>query len=188
MSISHKQPSITNLVIDYCKTQEQSYEVLVPDFLARQEKGIETYGTTLQPFNGRDALQDLYEELLDACQYTKQLCYESNNKQIFVYYFENLINLAYSCKKYMTDRGQNKMIIKKYVIVDLFSKPASFNDFRYREIPHLFRDSYTKQEAQYIVMRLNDCYDRDMFFIEKIDSPCESLQNDPWFTSEESYE
>ena len=31
-----------------------------------QASGISRYGTGLQPFNGRDALRDLYEELLDA--------------------------------------------------------------------------------------------------------------------------
>jgi hypothetical protein len=34
--------------------------------------GFETYGTPLQTFNGRDALQDAMEEALDACQYLYQ--------------------------------------------------------------------------------------------------------------------
>ena len=38
----------------------------------RRELGIERYGTALQPFNGRDALQDLYEELMDGMVYIRQ--------------------------------------------------------------------------------------------------------------------
>jgi transcriptional regulator with XRE-family HTH domain len=38
----------------------------------RERKGIKTYGTTLQTHNGRDALQDLLEELVDAWRYAQQ--------------------------------------------------------------------------------------------------------------------
>lgn len=38
------------------------------------------YGTHLQPHNGRDALVDLYEELIDACLYIKQLMMERGNE------------------------------------------------------------------------------------------------------------
>ena len=33
--------------------------------------GIRKYGTPLQPDNGRDSLQDAYEEALDLCVYLK---------------------------------------------------------------------------------------------------------------------
>ncbi|HET9144099.1 hypothetical protein [Actinophytocola sp.] len=42
------------------------------DLMAREAIGITRYGTPLQPFNGRDADLDLYEELLDAAAYMKQ--------------------------------------------------------------------------------------------------------------------
>jgi hypothetical protein len=45
---------------------------VVEDIRKRRELGISRYGTALQPFNGRDALLDLYEELLDAVMYIKQ--------------------------------------------------------------------------------------------------------------------
>lgn len=48
-------------------------ETLKNYFLARRQKGIDTYGTPLQPFNGRDARQDLMEEILDACAYARQI-------------------------------------------------------------------------------------------------------------------
>lgn len=45
---------------------------VIADIQARREVGIRRYGTALQPHNGRDALLDLYEELLDAAMYVKQ--------------------------------------------------------------------------------------------------------------------
>lgn len=42
----------------------------------RAEHGRRHYGTYLQPFNARDALHDLEDEVLDACQYAKQAVYE----------------------------------------------------------------------------------------------------------------
>lgn len=46
------------------------------DLESRERLGISRYGTALQPHNGRDALRDLYEELLDACCYIKQVITE----------------------------------------------------------------------------------------------------------------
>lgn len=45
---------------------------VIADIRARREIGIKRYGTALQPHNGRNALLDLYEELLDAAMYVKQ--------------------------------------------------------------------------------------------------------------------
>ena len=50
--------------------------MVIADIAARREVGISRYGTALQAFNGRDALQDLYEELLDACMYIRQVVEE----------------------------------------------------------------------------------------------------------------
>jgi hypothetical protein len=50
------------------------------DIDARRNLGIKRYGTALQPYNGRDALLDLYEELLDAAMYCKQLLLERHEK------------------------------------------------------------------------------------------------------------
>lgn len=54
---------------------------VIADLREREKKGIQTYGTTLQTHNGRDALRDLYEELLDACQYLKQLMMERDEHE-----------------------------------------------------------------------------------------------------------
>lgn len=50
--------------------------LVVRDLFDRAQKGVETYGVPLQPLNGRDALWDLYEELLDAACYVRQAIYE----------------------------------------------------------------------------------------------------------------
>lgn len=50
--------------------------LVIADMERRRELGIQRYGIALQCFNGRDALLDLYEELLDACMYAKQLLVE----------------------------------------------------------------------------------------------------------------
>jgi hypothetical protein len=47
-------------------------ESLIAHLRERQAQGIRTYGTSLQTFNGRRALVDLREELLDALQYVEQ--------------------------------------------------------------------------------------------------------------------
>jgi hypothetical protein len=44
--------------------------------LEREDKGKKTYGTTLQPYNGRSALQDALEEVADLFVYLTQLAVE----------------------------------------------------------------------------------------------------------------
>jgi hypothetical protein len=45
---------------------------------AQERKGIATYGTTLQTFNGRDALLDGMQEAVDLFQYLVQAKLERN--------------------------------------------------------------------------------------------------------------
>lgn len=66
--ISNNNPHIADLVIQ--------------DMAARKELGIQKYGTALQPFNGRDALMDAYQEALDLCMYLRQAIEERNGQQI----------------------------------------------------------------------------------------------------------
>ena len=47
------------------------WDLVVEDMRARDALGRSRYGTPLQAGNGRDALRDLYEELLDAAVYAK---------------------------------------------------------------------------------------------------------------------
>lgn len=54
---------------------------VIADLKKRKEDGIKKYGVPLQANNGRDGLQDLYEELLDAAQYVKQVMVERDVKK-----------------------------------------------------------------------------------------------------------
>jgi len=47
-------------------------EDVIEDFVERENVGVESYGGPLQINNGRDALVDAYEELLDAFMYLTQ--------------------------------------------------------------------------------------------------------------------
>lgn len=47
-------------------------DLVIEDIKKRADVGLKKYGRPLTSFNGRSALQDLYEELLDAAQYIKQ--------------------------------------------------------------------------------------------------------------------
>lgn len=46
-------------------------DLVMADIEARKELGLKKYGTLLQPFNGRNMLQDAYEESLDLCIYLR---------------------------------------------------------------------------------------------------------------------
>lgn len=56
-------------------------DLVIQDIAARKELGLAKYGVPLQPFNGRNALQDLYEELLDAAKYIKQRIVEDEESR-----------------------------------------------------------------------------------------------------------
>lgn len=46
-------------------------DLVMADLEKRKQHGIRKYGTALQASNGRDHLQDLYEELMDAVVYVR---------------------------------------------------------------------------------------------------------------------
>lgn len=56
------------------------HDLVSEDLYSRLELGIKTYKTPLQPHNGRDALRDVYEELLDAACYIRQALYERDGR------------------------------------------------------------------------------------------------------------
>lgn len=55
-------------------------ELVMQDMAKRLELGIERYGTGLQADNGRDMLQDAYEEALDLCVYLRGIMYERDSQ------------------------------------------------------------------------------------------------------------
>jgi hypothetical protein len=48
------------------------WELVIEDMRERDRVGRREYGTPLQPFNGRDALVDAYQEALDLAVYLRQ--------------------------------------------------------------------------------------------------------------------
>jgi hypothetical protein len=69
--------------------------VIVPlvlsDLQERMRIGTERYGEPLKAFNGRNALQDAYEEALDKCVYLRQALEEAR---------ENAVQQDYFCRKF----------------------------------------------------------------------------------------
>ncbi len=54
--------------------------LVVNDMISRDAFGLEKYGTSLQPHNGRDVLMDAYEEALDLCVYLRQAIFERDER------------------------------------------------------------------------------------------------------------
>lgn len=52
------------------------HDLVIEDLRRRLEVGIRRYGQPLQPFNGRNALRDAYEEVLDLAVYLRQAIWE----------------------------------------------------------------------------------------------------------------
>ena len=56
-------------------------DLVKQDLDEQRRKGRVIYGEELRPFNGRDALQDAYEEALDMACYLKQAMIERDTPQ-----------------------------------------------------------------------------------------------------------
>lgn len=56
-------------------------DLVIQDMAERKQLGIKRYGTALQPFNGRDALVDAYQEALDLCVYLRQAIEERDGNK-----------------------------------------------------------------------------------------------------------
>lgn len=52
------------------------WDLVMKDMEARDQLGESRYGTRLQPHNGRDALKDAYQEVLDLAVYLRQELYQ----------------------------------------------------------------------------------------------------------------
>ncbi|WP_339377445.1 hypothetical protein [Calothrix sp. NIES-2100] len=72
----------------------QEHPELKEYFLQRRNIGLQTYGKRLNPFNGRDAYKDLFEELLDACAYAYQLYLENPNDTKYHVIYEAVTELT----------------------------------------------------------------------------------------------
>lgn len=56
------------------------WPIVIEDMQQRHEFGKRKYGVGLQPHNGRDALKDAYEEVLDLAVYLRTTIYERDGK------------------------------------------------------------------------------------------------------------
>jgi len=54
---------------------------VITDMMNRNEFGAQKYNKYLLPNDGRDSLQDLYEELLDAAVYIKKVMIERDQNE-----------------------------------------------------------------------------------------------------------
>lgn len=59
---------------------QATWGLVISDMAMRNNIGTQKYGTPLQPFNGRNSLQDAYEEVLDLAVYLKNAIIESEKK------------------------------------------------------------------------------------------------------------
>ncbi len=77
----------SNLVTEQTKPMEERsflpvvWNLVLEDMKLRDQIGRQRYGTPLQPFNGRDALVDAYQEALDLVVYLRQAIWERDNKK-----------------------------------------------------------------------------------------------------------
>ena len=95
--IPNSHRSIHDIVIDDIKGvfSLATEKAVVRTALAeRKEKGLQTYGTILQPHNGRDALQDCFEELLDAACYACQACLENPENLLYRQLYNKTLQLC----------------------------------------------------------------------------------------------
>jgi hypothetical protein len=82
---TNTNPAIADLVemdLSTVFTDEHKFPYRIrTDLRARDATGSLKYGTRLQPFNGRNAINDLYQEVLDGVQYARQALYEEQQKK-----------------------------------------------------------------------------------------------------------
>lgn len=66
--------------LDKMKKQTEVLPLVLYDLYQRVEKGKKEYGEPLKTFNGRNALRDAYEEVLDLAMYLRQQLEEQETK------------------------------------------------------------------------------------------------------------
>jgi len=79
---------------------------LVEQMQARHELGKQKYGVGLQPFNGRDALQDAMEEILDLIVYLEQAALEGNTGLWAIQ--DSVIKIAHGLLKELNKQKRKK--------------------------------------------------------------------------------
>jgi len=70
----------------------------------RKEKGVVTYGTLLQKFNGRNSVYDAFEEILDMACYTQQWLQE---REEIVSFLREVANTDTGTGEYLEDKARD---------------------------------------------------------------------------------
>lgn len=93
--------------------QESVHDRVAAAIMARKAVGIERYGIGLQPFNGRDALRDANEEILDLAAYFQQLIDEQSP-------VVPLVNAAWRAVRSRQDRDDRQLgpLVQLYLQLD----------------------------------------------------------------------
>jgi hypothetical protein len=77
--VPNNHPAIADVVAaELVALHEPMAREVATDVMARKAFGLAKYGTPLQPFNGRNTLNDLYQELVDAVKYARVALYEAS--------------------------------------------------------------------------------------------------------------
>lgn len=111
---------------------------IVKDLEERTALGVKKYNQPLTTLNGRLAFQDMYEELIDAVQYTAQIIIESNElphiwvaidleTKKFVTVNEDSPLVCYSPGRLISilnERADTKRNKKRYQILELHLLPS----------------------------------------------------------------
>lgn len=58
-----------------------TWDLVIKDMQDRHALGIRNYGRPLYPYNGRNSLQDAYEEVLDLAVYLKNCILEAEGAE-----------------------------------------------------------------------------------------------------------
>ena len=85
-------------------------EALLKDMRDRDAWGRSKYKVPLQPFNGRDALVDLYQEFLDATAYTMQYRLENPQDLRFEDIYKSLLSQLTYIRGQLLNRESNRTI------------------------------------------------------------------------------
>lgn len=81
--------------------------LVLQDAIERAEYGKLQYGTYLQPFNGRDAKMDAYEEALDLLFYLRQW-YDETHDSLASQMIFSIIGACLMLKKSMLDQQEKE--------------------------------------------------------------------------------
>lgn len=81
-------------------------EAVLTDMRDRDAWGRSKYKVPLQPFNGRDALVDLYQEFLDATAYTMQYRLENPEDSRFDEIYKSLLSQLNFIRGTLLKRGK----------------------------------------------------------------------------------